>query len=188
MQRWLLASELICLLLTACQSRVTVKPTLDMSATTSGGVSEMLQIELSSPAFENNSVIPRRYTCQGEDLSPQLDWTGVPSQARSLALIVDDPDAPGNTWLHWLLFDLPPDLAGLPENAIGIGTGGLNDFGKNTYGGPCPPKGKVHHYYFRLYALDSTLGLNTGAARSDVEAAMQGHIIAQGHLVGIYSR
>ncbi len=147
-----------------------------------------MTIQLTSSAFMEGGNIPRRHTCDGEDFSPPLSWSGIPAGTVSLALIVDDPDAPRGDWVHWVLVDLPPDLNGLPEGVAGTGTAGKNDFGRLGYGGPCPPKGRNHRYYFKLYALDQTLGLKSGATKEDVEAAMAGHILAQGELMGRYGR
>lgn len=151
-------------------------------------------MELKSTAFKNNEVIPSRYTCQGLNVSPELMWDGVPENAVSLSLIMDDPDAPGGTFSHWVIFNIPPGNNGLPE-AIPIfpelpdGTRqGLNDFGRFGYGGPCPPPGKPHHYNFSLYALDNMIELPAGTTRSKVLDAIKGHIVAQAQLTGIYQR
>lgn len=137
---------------------------------------------LQSTAFANQGQIPEKYTCKGRNVSPPLQIQDVPPTAQSLVLICDDPDAPGKTFLHWLVWDMDPAAAEIPE-ATEPGTGGRNDFGKNRYGGPCPPSG-VHRYYFRLYALDTKLGLAEGSSRRDVEAAMEGHTIATATLMG----
>lgn len=153
-----------------------------------------MSISLSSPAFTEGGMIPQKFTCDGQNLSPQLNWGAIPQNTKSLALIVDDPDAPIGTFVHWVLFNIDSNLKGLPEGVAkspsisGIGLQGVNDFRKTGYDGPCPPKGSPHRYYFKLYALDSMLNLNTGASKSDVEKAMQGHILAQGQLMGKYSR
>lgn len=153
-----------------------------------------MSIILTSTAFTEGGAIPRKYTCDSEDVSPPLAWSGIPEDARSLTLIVDDPDAPVGTWVHWVLYDIPPGLSGLPEAVVKnptvpeIGTQGTNDFRKIGYGGPCPPKGKPHRYFFRLYALDTTLSLKPGATRREVEDAIQGHILAQGQIHGTYGR
>lgn len=147
-----------------------------------------MTISITSPSFTEGGAIPKAYTCDGSNTSPQLDWTGIPAGAKSLALIADDPDAPAGTWIHWVLFDLPPDLSGLPEASSGVGTQGKNSSNKLVYGGPCPPKGSPHRYYFKLYALDTLLNLKAGATKADVEKAMQGHILAQGQLMGKYGR
>ncbi len=147
-----------------------------------------LTLKVTSPTFGEGETIPAKYTCDERDLSPQLDWNSVPQGTQSLALIVDDPDAPVGTWVHWVLFDLPPDLVSLPEGASGTGTQGTNSFKKLTYGGPCPPTGSPHRYYFKLYALDTLLNLEEGASKAELEKAMQGHILAQGQLMGKYGR
>ena len=147
-----------------------------------------MAILMSSTAFNEGGSIPRRHTCDGEDLSPPLSWSDVPQGAQSLVLIMDDPDAPGKTWVHWVLYDLPPDLSSLSEGAQEVGTSGVNDFRKTNYGGPCPPRGTQHRYFFKLYALDSRLNLAPGATKTDVEKAIQGHILDQGQLLGKFGR
>lgn len=147
-------------------------------------------LRLQSTAFENDAPIPTKYTCDGEDASPELNWGPVPVEARSFALIVDDPDAPNGTFTHWVLFDIPASAEGLPENAEVEGIAGMNDFGKVGYGGPCPPSGDLaHRYFFTLNALDiESLGLGKGASRADVENTMNDHIVATTQLVGTYQR
>lgn len=158
----------------------------DAPASPEGGLA--MSVALSSNSFSNGETIPRRYTCDGEDLSPHLSWSGTPAGTASLALIVDDPDAPAGNWVHWVLYNLPPDLTELPEGIKKIGVEGKNDFGRLGYGGPCPPRGKAHRYFFRLYALDTMLELREGTTRARLLQAMQGHILAQGELMGRYSR
>ena len=145
-------------------------------------------MQLTSEAFQNNSYIPAKYTCDGEDAAPSLKIADVPSSAKTLALIVDDPDAPSGDFVHWLVWNLPADISEinareLPSSAVQ----GVNDFGRNGYGGPCPPSG-VHHYQFKLYALDSQLNLSAASKKADLEKAMNGHIVAQTRLVGLYAR
>lgn len=147
-----------------------------------------MTIQVTSSAFAEGETIPRRHTCDGEDFSPPLNWSAIPEGTASLALIVDDPDAPRGDWVHWVLVDLPPELTGLPEGAQGVGIDGRNDFGRQGYGGPCPPKGSTHRYFFKVYALDQALGLKSGATKRDVEKAMQGHILTLGRLMGRYTR
>ena len=148
-----------------------------------------MKILITSTAFDEAGTIPVRYTCDGADVSPPLDWSGVLQEAKSLALITDDPDCPTGTWVHWVLFNLPASLNHLPEKAMpGVGIQGKNDFRKLGYNGPCPPKGKPHRYYFKLYALDTMLNLPAGATKAEVEKAMQGHILTQGQLMGKYGR
>ncbi len=153
-----------------------------------------VNMQLTSTAFTNGAPIPAKHTCEGKDVSPPLQWGGVPAAAKSLALIADDPDAPVGTWVHWVLYDLPPGITELAEDAPktqtlpGGGRQGLNDFHKLGYGGPCPPPGKPHRYFFKLYALDKPLELKPGAAKKDVERAMAKHILAEAQLMGTYQR
>jgi Raf kinase inhibitor-like YbhB/YbcL family protein len=149
---------------------------------------------LSSVAFRDGERVPVRHTCDGEDLSPPLAWTGVPVETRSFALISDDPDAPRGTWVHWLIWNLPADTVELKE---GVPPGpelksgarqGLNDGGEMGYGGPCPPPGKAHRYFFRLYALDTTLNLQPGVRRPELDTAIGGHVLAQATIMGTYER
>lgn len=145
---------------------------------------------ISSPAFTEGGIIPLKHTCDGEDISPELSWMHPPEAARSFGLIVDDPDAPRGIFTHWVLFDIPADVEQLPAKASGIGKGGRNDFHHEKYGGPCPPPNHgEHRYFFKLFALDvPSLDLQVGAAREDVEQAMQGHILDQAELMGRYER
>lgn len=157
---------------------------------------ETMTLTLVSPAFSHNGAIPRDYTCDGRNLSPPLAWSGVPAGTRSLALIVDDPDAPDpahprTTWVHWMLFNIPPDNVALPEGAShhlppGI-VQGLNDWQRSDYGGPCPPIGK-HRYFHKLYALDMRIDSVLTHTKADLEKAMRGHILAQSVLVGTYQQ
>lgn len=144
-------------------------------------------LRLTSPAFENNSLIPGKYTCDGEDLNPPLLISGVPNEAKSLALIMDDPDAPGGIWDHWVIFNLSSTTDNIKEGEESAGMNGLNSFGKTGYGGPCPPSG-THHYIFRLYALDSKLSIKEGSTKLEVLKAMEGHIVERAELVGLYER
>lgn len=146
-----------------------------------------------SPAFEEEGMLPRKYSCQGEDISPPLEWDSVPAGAKSLALICDDPDAPMGTWVHWVVFNMPPDLRalheGMPkaEKIEGGAVQGMNDFGKIGYGGPCPPGG-THRYLFRLYALDAKLALKGRVTKARLLKEMKGHVIAEGTLIGKYRK
>ena len=151
-------------------------------------------LELGSPAFQTDSLIPVKHTCDGADTSPALFWSGVPDSARSLALICDDPDAPRGTWVHWVIYGIPPEMDSLPQ-AVPKGKEvlsgvkqGLTDFQRVGYGGPCPPEGKPHRYFFKLYALDAELVLESGKSKEELLKAMKGHILAQGELVGRYGR
>ena len=153
-----------------------------------------MKIQLSSTAFAEGQPIPQQYTCQGSDISPPLKWTGAPANTKSFALIGDDPDAPVGTWVHWVLYDLPPTAAGLGEDmpkgqSLPDGSKqGVNDFRRSGYGGPCPPPGKPHRYFFKLYALDSLLGLKPGTTKQDLLSAMEGHVLGEGQLMGTYQR
>ena len=152
-----------------------------------------MSIQLKSPDFSSGGNIPKQFTCEGADISPALEWNAPPAATQSFALIADDPDAPVGTWVHWVLFDLPTSLRSLPQNfpkteqSADGSHQGRNDFGRIGYGGPCPPPGKPHRYFFKLYALDTKLNLKPGASKKDVERAMQGHILAQGEYMGRYS-
>lgn len=150
---------------------------------------DVSEIQLFSNAFTDGASIPKVHTCDGANVSPPLTWSGMPSGVQSLALIVDDPDAPRGTWVHWVVYGLSPDLGNLPQDATEISAiGGTNDFGNTDYGGPCPPSGPAHRYFFRLYALDSSLDLAQGATKTQLLDAMKGKIIAQGTLIGTYER
>jgi Raf kinase inhibitor-like YbhB/YbcL family protein len=153
-----------------------------------------MAFELTSSAFKSGDPIPRRYTCEGEDLSPPLHWSVPPAATKSLVIIADDPDAPVGTWVHWVIYDLPLDLRGLteavpPKDRLPNGAlQGLNDFKRVGYGGPCPPPGKPHRYYFTLYALDVTLNLKPRATKAQVLDASKGHVLAQAQLMGRFGR
>ena len=153
-----------------------------------------MPLELQSSDFSSGASIPRQFTCDGADISPALAWNDPPAATQSFALIADDPDAPVGSWVHWVLFDLPANVRALPQNVpkqeqLADGSRqGHNDFRKIGYGGPCPPPGKPHRYFFKLYALDTKLNLKPGATKKDVERAMQGHILAQGEWMGRYGR
>lgn len=144
-------------------------------------------MNLSSPAFSANSPIPARYTCDGENISPSLAISEIPSGAKSLALTMTDPDAPAGTWTHWLLFNLPPTTTVLPENTQGLGVSGTNSFGDQGYGGPCPPSG-THRYVFTLYALDSELSVTAGVDAHAALSALNNHILDNTELVGTYTK
>ncbi|HKC46982.1 MAG TPA: YbhB/YbcL family Raf kinase inhibitor-like protein [Gemmatimonadales bacterium] len=155
-----------------------------------------MALVLSSSAFSEGASIPEKFTCDGANVSPALTWSGAPPSTQTFVLIADDPDAPAGTWVHWVLFNLPAKTNALPENvardemlpALGNAAQGRNDFKKFGYGGPCPPRGHPHRYFFKLYALDTSLGLHPGATKAQLEAAMQGHIVGSAQLVGTYAR
>jgi Raf kinase inhibitor-like YbhB/YbcL family protein len=148
---------------------------------------------LSSGAFQNGEAFPRDFTCDGSDASPALSWTGAPDGTKAFALIVDDPDAPGGVFTHWIIYDIPGDATslpqGMPKTEIASGARqGRNSFGKIGYGGPCPPPGKPHRYFFRLHALSKPLGLKSGATKQDVERAISGSVLGTAELMGKYGR
>lgn len=149
------------------------------------------EMKLESSAFEANGMIPVQYTCDGQDISPPLSWDTPPAGTQSLALIVDDPDAPGGTFVHWVAYNLSADSQQLPEAVLNQnfkgGAQGKSSFGKLGYGGPCPPKG-THRYFFKLYALDQKLGLEPGKTKEQVLQAMEGHVLATSELIGRYQR
>jgi len=149
------------------------------------------KMSLSSSAFKDGQPIPVDYTCDGKNISPPLSWSGAPSETQSLLLIVDDPDAPAGVWTHWLLWNISTDTSALPEDfskSPSTGKQGTNDFKKLGYGGPCPPAGKAHRYFFRIYALDTTLNVAAGATRKEIDAAMAKHVLATGQWMGTYQR
>ncbi len=150
-------------------------------------------MHLKSSAFNNGEMIPGKYTCDGTNVSPSLEWASVPADTQSFALVCDDPDAPMGTWVHWVYYDIPAGVKHLPENVAPSehppsgGTHGVNDFRKTGYGGPCPPGG-THRYYFKIYALDVMLNLPSGATKKEILTAMRGHILGQAKLMGKYKR
>ncbi|MBN2358013.1 MAG: YbhB/YbcL family Raf kinase inhibitor-like protein [Deltaproteobacteria bacterium] len=170
----------------ACQAHTAA------SSTEAGAALPKLKLE--SAAFKQGEPIPNKYTCSAEDLSPPLSWSGVPAAAKSLALICDDPDAPRGTWVHWVLYNLDPETTSLPEGVAKEASGpassrqGTSDFKRVGYGGPCPPPGKPHRYFFKLYAVDRILGLDDGATKAEVMKAIEGHVVARGELMGTFAR
>ena len=144
-------------------------------------------MKISSPAFENGESIPSEYTCDGADVSPVLNFSDIPESATSLVLIMDDPDAPMGTWVHWLIWNIPPNTAGFSKGENMTFPRGMNDFGQLKYGGPCPPSG-THRYYFKLYAVDTMLDLNEGASKAELVSAISEHIVEETQLMGTYSR
>jgi Raf kinase inhibitor-like YbhB/YbcL family protein len=145
------------------------------------------KMKITSSAFQDGANIPSKFTCDGADISPPLQIADIPSQAKSLALIVDDPDAPSGLFTHWMVWNIPSQTGVVGEGSAPKGVQGTNDFGKSGYGGPCPPSG-THRYYFKIFALDQELDLPFGAKRGQVDGALKGHVIAQGELMGRYSR
>jgi Raf kinase inhibitor-like YbhB/YbcL family protein len=151
-------------------------------------------LEVTSPTIRQGATVPTANTCSGANLSPALEWKGAPTGTQAFALIVADPDAPSGVFFHWVVYDLPATMSGLPGGVARTaqipagGTQGVNSFGKVGYNGPCPPHGKPHHYHFRLYALDRKLNLSPGADAAEVEEAIKGHTLASADLVGIFER
>jgi Raf kinase inhibitor-like YbhB/YbcL family protein len=145
------------------------------------------RMKITSSAFQDGGNIPSKFTCDGSDTSPPLQITSVPVEAKTLVLVADDPDAPGRLFTHWLVWNIPPQTNSIAEGSAPKGVHGTNDFGKSGYGGPCPPSG-THRYSFKVFALDRELALPSGAKRGQVDAAMKGHVIAQGELMGRYAR
>lgn len=149
-----------------------------------------MTFQITSNAFSQETEIPEVFTCDGKDISPDLSWSGAPANTQSFVMIFDDPDAPKGTWDHWILFNIPGDVTSLPENLQSLPDGtreGVNSWGKTGYGGPCPPD-KEHRYYFKLYALDNMLELQNGVTKTQIEHAMQPHVIGQAELMGRYDR
>jgi Raf kinase inhibitor-like YbhB/YbcL family protein len=154
---------------------------------------EKMNMKLTSTAFQDGGMIPAKYTCDGTNVSPPLEWSGEPQTTKTLALICDDPDAPAKTWVHWVVFDLPAGRTSLPENVppqdtiAGGGKQGTNDFKKIGFGGPCPPSG-THRYFFKIYALDTELNLDRKTTKEQLLEGSKDHILAQGELMGRYKR
>jgi hypothetical protein len=149
---------------------------------------KMTKLKITSPAFVTNGYIPARFTCDGNDVNPPLEIAHVPAEAKSLALIVDDPDAPVGMWVHWVVWNIDPATREIAEDNVPLtAIQGKNDWKRNSYGGPCPPSG-VHRYFFKLYALDTRLNLVTGTTKTDLEKAMHGHILADAELIGLYKK
>jgi hypothetical protein len=185
-------SSLIALFLLVSLSMLSFKPgALAASASPrwqTGG--KTMSLTISSPSFSNGGDIAKNFTCDGADVSPQLSWTDPPAGTKSFALLADDPDAPAGNWNHWVMWNLSPEARGLPEGVskdsrLPDGSQqGKNDFPKIGYNGPCPPPGKPHRYYFKLFALDTKLDLKAGAGKRELEAAMKSHILAQAEWMG----
>jgi len=154
---------------------------------------QQASMNIESSAFAQGKPIPQKYTCEGADNSPELRWTNAPAGTKSFALIVDDPDAPAGIWVHWVLYNIPPGMhelsQGVPKTeTTSTGRQGVNDFTKIGYGGPCPPPGTPHRYFFKLYALDTQLSVKSRATKKDVEEAVQGHVLGTTELIGTYQR
>jgi len=151
-------------------------------------VTKMSGLKMTSPVFENNGNIPAKYTCDGKDVNPPLLIENVPANTKSLALIVDDPDAPRGTWVHWVVWNIDPQAGEIKEDSVPKNAKqGMNDFRKKDYGGPCPPSG-THRYFFKLYALDIVLNIGQDSTKADLEKAMKGHILEEVSVIGLYKR
>lgn len=180
---WKIISSIIIVICLICSSR----------ASAAGEVDDTMKISVTSIAFKEGEMIPRKYTCDGDEVSPPLAWSGIPADTKSIALIADDPDAPRGDWVHWLMINIPPDVKGLPENIVpketleNGATQGKNDGGGFGYGSPCPPSG-THRYYFKIYALDTKLNIGSALTKKSLLKAMEGHILAEGRLMGRYKR
>jgi Raf kinase inhibitor-like YbhB/YbcL family protein len=167
---------------------------LIVAATFALGAEGPAKMEIKTPSFQTGAEIPRKYTCDGADVSPALAWEGAPAGAKAFALIADDPDAPAGTWVHWVFYDLPGETRALAEaepateSLPGGAMQGLNDFRKVGYGGPCPPRGPAHRYFFKLYALDAPTNLKPRATKQQLLDAIKGHILAEAELMGRYGR
>ena len=189
MRQHLVAVVAVLLFVAACSSS-----TDDASLTTVAAAAadpttttemETPAMKVTSPAFEDGDAIPRKYSCNGEDVSPQLDIADIPAETATLVLIMDDPDAPGGTWDHWIAFDIAPTTT-IAEGDDGIGTGGLNSWNEPGYGGPCPPSG-THRYFFKVIALDAALGLDQGVNKATLISATEGHVLAETVLMGTFA-
>lgn len=186
MKRIVFAITVLVIAIIGCKNRIEPQGS-------SGERNPRMTISVSSSAFQEGGMIPSKYTCDGQDVSPPLMCEGVPETTKSIALISDDPDAPMGTWVHWVMWNIPPNVRELtenvpPERELPNGSRqGITDFGRPGYGGPCPPSG-THRYYFKIYALDTTLNLPSSAKKADLLNAAKGHILAEGQLMGKYKR
>jgi len=184
---WVLAILIIVALLASLgflyffsRQKILLDPTLLQTKTSN--------MKITSQAFENNQIIPGKYTCQGQNINPRLSISDTPSGAKSLVLIVEDPDAPAGTWHHWVVYNIAPETTLIQENSLPEGAAQIkNDFGNENYGGPCPPSG-THRYFFNIYALDQTLDLPANSKLNDLEEKMSGHILDKGQLIGLYQK
>ncbi|HEY3875689.1 MAG TPA: YbhB/YbcL family Raf kinase inhibitor-like protein [Candidatus Kapabacteria bacterium] len=177
-----------------CSRKVSETAVIDTAHHDTNSTAMKNTLTISTTAFQKDSAIPQKFTCQGEDHSPALAWSGAPENTKSYALVVEDPDAPHGTFYHWVMYDIPPTERGLAENIekrdrLGNGTRqGTNSFGQMGFNGPCPPPGKPHRYYFKLFALDAMLNIPGEATRDTLMSAMNGHILAEGEIMGTYAR
>jgi Raf kinase inhibitor-like YbhB/YbcL family protein len=155
---------------------------------------KMFELKIVSSSLRDKGTIPNKYTCEGEDISPQIGWGELPEEVKSLALVCDDPDAPGGDFVHWVIFNIPPEVDSLPEglapkDTLDFGAiQGMTDFGSAGYGGPCPPRGTIHHYHFKLYGLDKMLEAEKNITKRELLEKMEGHVVARGEIVGLFKR
>lgn len=175
---------LVIIVVSACNVETEKEKIAEKPMEIVGGVVKM---KLTSPEFEHNSAMPSEYTCDGANIIPELNIEEIPENAKSLALIMDDPDAPAGTWVHWVVWNIPLDTKTIQKGIEPQGVQGTTSFGKPGYGGPCPPSG-THRYFFKLYALDTTLDLKEGSTKEELEQAMDGHIMEKTELMGTYKR
>ncbi len=183
------------LLFVAVGARIVLRPSNGPFFSRASPAAHPMAMAISSGSFPNGGYIPKQFTCDGADISPELSWTNPPPGAHSFALIAEDPDAPVGTWTHWVIFDLPPSTRSLPEGVAKMidklpdgGRQGANDFGKIGYGGPCPPPGKPHRYFFKLYALDRKLDLKPSSTRARFDEAIENHVLDEAEWMGRYRR
>ncbi|MDQ3818091.1 MAG: YbhB/YbcL family Raf kinase inhibitor-like protein [Acidobacteriota bacterium] len=178
--------------LSACKGETPSSNNVQPSNQSPGGKKALIRV--TSKAFQEGGMIPKQYTCDGPNISPPLAWSDVPEKTKSIALVAEDPDAPRGTWVHWVAFNIPQGTRELPENVpaqeniSGGGRQGTNDFKKVGYGGPCPPSGGAHRYYFKLYALDAELTLDSSATKDQLLKAIDGHVLGEGQLMGKYQK
>ena len=196
MKNFILLIFLFCMLIYSCGKEKFENTGQTYKQTETGsdsGTTKVKEMKITSSAFKEGEMIPSKYTCDGENISPQMQWTGFPEKTKSFALICDDPDAPSGDWVHWVVYNIPQSVTQLPENfpkdkTTGDGTKlGTTDFRKTGYGGPCPPGG-THRYYFKLYALDILSDKEAGLTKAGLIKEMEGHILSQAQLMGKYKR
>ena len=183
---------LAAILLSSCKGETPSSNNIQPSNQATGG--KKMEMKVTSKAFQDGGMIPKQYTCDGANISPPIAWDSVPEKTKSIALIADDPDAPGKTWVHWVAFNIPASAHEIPENVpaqeniSGGGKQGTNDFKKVGYGAPCPPSGSAHRYYFKLFALDTELTQDSSATKDQLLKAMDGHVLGEGQLMGKYQK
>jgi Raf kinase inhibitor-like YbhB/YbcL family protein len=190
MIRWAAAVLIVAVVLTACGGGDAEPKETSTRTEATGQATTTETLSIASDAFREGEAIPERFTCEGDNLSPELSWSGLPEGTAALALVMDDPDAPGGTFTHWLLYDMSARTRSLAENTLTVGDAeiGVNGANRVGYTGPCPPPGQTHTYVFTIYALDDETGLEPGATANEVHAAIEGHVLASGTLTGTFGR